>query len=245
MLAGRGWLVVNRLRQSCIPVESPDLRDATVELASGLGLRNVPELISGPIVSRPMLVGALRPAILLPIEMLGETRSAVAVRSVLAHELATSAVETYCGAAWPGWCGRCSSSTLSSGLRTARPSLLAKSPAMPWPCRLQACGRRSTDGSSWTSPPADRSGPPRWTATIGMVGSTGFLKRRLLAMKTTQQPSHRRLLSWAFALLAVGVAGVIPWQLVSREALGQDPPAFQPATEPTRKGKAHEGTAPA
>ena len=56
-------------------------------------------------------------------------------------------------------------------------------------------------------------------------------------MKTTQQPSRRRLLSWAIALLAVGAAGIIPWQLVPREAIAQDRPAVPSAVERARDGK--------
>ena len=52
--------------------------------------------------------------------------------------------------------------------------------------------------------------PSRWAAALGMAGPAGSLKRRLIAMKTTQPPSRRRLLSWAFALLAVGAAGSSP-----------------------------------
>ena len=60
-------------------------------------------------------------------------------------------------------------------------------------------------------------------------------------MKTTQQPSRRRLLSWAFALLAIGTAGIIPWQLIPREALAQDRPPAPPAQQPAPDGERRAG----
>ena len=74
VLAAKGWIDAGRLRRSCRPIERPDLRGAAVELAGVLGLQGVPELRAGSGVSRPMLVGAFRPAILLPIAMLDDPR---------------------------------------------------------------------------------------------------------------------------------------------------------------------------
>ena len=56
-------------------------------------------------------------------------------------------------------------------------------------------------------------------------------------MKTTQQPSRRQIMSWAFALLAVGAMGIIPWQLVPREAHAQAPPTAQLPKASPRDGK--------
>ena len=56
-------------------------------------------------------------------------------------------------------------------------------------------------------------------------------------MKTTEQPSRRQLMSWAVAVLVVGAVGIIPWQLVPREALAQNPLPVPPEKEPVHEGK--------
>jgi beta-lactamase regulating signal transducer with metallopeptidase domain len=238
-LAGREAIAVTRVRRSCLPVNCPDLRDAVVDLACLLGLRNAPEVRAGPAVSRPMLVGAFRPAILLPIEMLCDPRSTAAIRPVLAHELA------HVGRRDLLW------SSLAAIVRAMfffhplvwlahREALLAREAACD-ALALRASGVCPSEYGRILVDIAAR-GTERaayWGAPLGMAGSAGSLKRRLIAMKKTQQPSRRRLLSWAFALLVIGVAGVIPWQLVPRAANGQGPPAVGTgrAKQPARAEK--------
>ncbi len=231
---GRAWRAVARLRQSCSPVPDPDLRGAITELARVLGLRSVPEVRAGSVVARPMVVGAFCPAILLPIAMVGDSRSTDAIRPVLAHELA----HIRRGDLW--WSGL-------AGLVRAlfffhplvwlahREALVAREAACD-ALALRASGVRPSEYGRILLDIA-AGGPDRlsqWAATLGMAGPAGSLKRRLMAMKTIQQPSRRRILSWAFALVALGAAGIIPWQLIPREALAQEPPPAPPTTQPTR-----------
>jgi beta-lactamase regulating signal transducer with metallopeptidase domain len=236
-LAGRGWLAAARLRRSCPAIDRPDLRDAASELSRALGLWSLPELRAGSTVARPMLVGAFRPAILLPAAMLGDPRSIVALRPILAHELAHVRRRDLL---WG----------ILSGLVRAlfffhplvwlahREALLAREAA----CDALALGasgvRRSEYGRILLDIAAGgRERPARWAAALGMAGPAGSLRRRLIAMKSTHQPSRRRLLSWAMALLVVGAAGIIPWRLVPREVLAQQQPLAPPAKEPVRDGK--------
>jgi beta-lactamase regulating signal transducer with metallopeptidase domain len=227
-LAGREAISVAYLRRSCLPVNCPDLRDAATGLARILGLRSVPEVRTGPGVSRPMLVGAFRPAILLPEAMLCDPRSTT-IRPVLAHELAHV-------------CRRDLLWGLLAGLVRAlfffhplvwlahRESLLAREAACDALAML-ASGARPSEYGRILLEIATRGPerPARWAATLGMAGSAGSLKRRLMAMKTIPQPSRRRLMSWAFALLVIGFTGVIPWRLVPREASAQEPILVQAA----------------
>jgi beta-lactamase regulating signal transducer with metallopeptidase domain len=237
LLAGREWLIVTRLRRSCLPIDCPDVRCATTELALVLGLRSDPELRAGPVVARPMLVGAFRPAILLPVEMLRDLQRTVAIRPVLAHELAHIRRRDLL---WSGLAGLVRALFFFHPLvwLAHREVLLAREAACD-ALALRASGLRPSEYGRIlldiaTGGPER---PSRWAATLGVAGSAGSLKRRLMAMKTTQQPSSRRLLSWAFALLAIGAVGMIPWRLVPREALAQELPAIQPATDAIRDGK--------
>ncbi len=237
ILAGRARRVASRLRQSCRLIDRPDLRDATSELACVLGLRSVPELRAGTAVARPMLVGAFRPAILLPVAMLPDPHSTVAVRPVLAHELAHVRRRDLL---WSGMAGVVRALFFFHPLvwLAQREGLLAREAACD-ALALRASGVRPSDYAHLLLDIAagglDR--PAQWAANLGMTGSAGSLKRRLMAMNTTQPPSRRRLLSWAFALLAVGAAGVIPWRLVPRQALAQKSPPVLLAKEPARAGQ--------
>ena len=243
MLAGREWFAIARLRRSCLPVESPDLRDAATDLARALGLRNVPELRSGPAVARPMLVGAFRPAILLPAVMLRDPRSTSGIRPVLAHELAHVRRRDLL---WGGMAGLVRALFFFHPLvwLAHREALVAREAACD-ALALRASGVRPAEyGRILLDIAAGGSErPSRWAATLGMAGPAGSLKRRLIAMKTTQQPSRRRLLSWAFALLAIGAAGIIPWRLVPREALAQDAPPAPPAQQPAPDGNDEQASA--
>jgi beta-lactamase regulating signal transducer with metallopeptidase domain len=235
--AARGWLAAGRLRRSCWPIERPDLREAASDLALVLGLRRVPELRAGPAVARPMLVGAFRPAILLPVAMLGDPRSIAALRPILAHELAHVRRGDLLWGAVAG---------LVRALFFFHPAVwLAHREALV--AREAACDALALGASGVRPSEYGRilleiaaGGPERlarWAAALGMAGAAGSLRRRLIAMKTTQPPSRRRLLSWANALLAVGAAGIIPWRLVPREAITQEPPPAAPAKEPARDGR--------
>jgi multidrug resistance efflux pump len=236
ILARREWLVITRLRRSCLPIDRRDLRDATNDLACVLGLRSVPELRAGSVVARPMLVGVFRPAILLPVAMLRDPRSIVAIRPVLAHELA----HVHRGdLLWSGLSGLVRALFFFHPLvwLAHREALLAREAACD-ALALRASGMRPSEYGRILLDIAagGLERPSFWAVTLGMAGSAGSLKRRLMAMRTTQPPSRRRLLSWAFALLAIGAAGIIPWQLVPREAFAQNPPVARPATEPAREG---------
>jgi beta-lactamase regulating signal transducer with metallopeptidase domain len=236
-LVGRGWLAAARLRRACPPIDRPDLWEAASELARVLGLRSVPELRAGPAVARPMLVGAFRPAILLPVAMVGDPRSIVALRPILAHELAHVRRRDLL---WGGAAGVVRALFFFHPLvwLAHREALLAREAA----CDALALGASGVRPSEYGRILLDiaagsRERPARWAAALGMAGSAGSLKRRLIAMKSIHQPSRRRLLSWAFVLLAVGAAGIIPWRLVPREALAQQQPPALPAKETVRDGE--------
>ena len=63
----RDALGVARLRRAVPLIDSPELRTAAASLAGALGLRSVPEVRAGPVILRPMVVGVLRPTIMLPL----------------------------------------------------------------------------------------------------------------------------------------------------------------------------------
>jgi len=237
ILAGSDWRAVTCLRQSCPSIPCPDLQEATAELAGLLGLRHVPELRAGAVVARPMIVGAFHPAILLPLAMLDDRKSTGTIRPVLAHELA----HIRRGDLW--WSGL-------AGLVRAlfffhplvwvahREAIVAREASCD-ALALWATGVRPSEYGRilLNIASGDPERPSRWAASLGMAGAAGSLKRRFMAMKTNQQPSRRRLLSWACALLVVAAAGIIPWQLVPRAALAQAPSSTPPTIQPARDAR--------
>jgi beta-lactamase regulating signal transducer with metallopeptidase domain len=238
VLARKSWLAAVALRRLCPPIDRPDLHDEMADLARILHLRRIPELRTGDVVARPMLVGTFRPAILLPVAMLDDLRSAVAIRPILAHELAHIRRHDLL---WSG---------LTSLVRALfffhplvwlahREALLAREIACDalalrisgvkpteYGRTLLRIATRDTDRSPWRA------------ASLGMADSIGPLRRRIMAMKTIERPSRRRLFIWVFALMAIGAAGIIPWKLVPRAALAQKSPADQPKTTPGHNHKA-------
>ncbi len=239
VLAARGAIETARLRRSCSPVDRPELRATAHDLARAIGLRRIPELLSGPHVDRPMLVGAFRPAILLPPAMSeGETHGD-ALRAILAHELAHVRRGDL---AWM---------RLSAVVRALfffhplvrlahREATLAREADCDV-LALEASGIRPSDYARiLLEIAAGRAGRTAHLASvIGMAGPAGTLKRRLIAMKMSQcqQLSRRRRISWTAALLLAGAVGVVPWQLVPRPARAQDGPPAPPSAS-GRSGRA-------
>jgi beta-lactamase regulating signal transducer with metallopeptidase domain len=224
VIIGRDALAVRRLRCSCRPIDSPALRAAAAELARVLGLRTVPELRCGAGVARPMLVGAFRPAILLPPAWLAAPRSAAEVPAVLAHELAHVRRRDL---AWSGLAGlaRCLFFFHPLVWLAHREALMAREAA----CDAMALAASGVGRAEYARillnfAAARPPGHVRSLASLGMAGSAGArsLKRRLKAMKHDQNLSRRRLLSWTLALLVIGAAAIVPWKLVPRAALAQD-----------------------
>lgn len=239
VLAARGAIDTARLRRSCSPVDGPDLRASAHDLARAIGLRRIPELLSSPDVDRPMLVGAILPAILLPPAMHEGETSSDALRAVLAHELAHVRRGDL---AWM---------RLSAVVRALfffhplvrlahREAMLAREADCD-ALALEASGIRPSDyGRIILDFAAGRAGrTARLASAIGMAGPAGILKRRLIAMRANQhqQPSRRRRVSWTAALLLAGAVGVVPWQLVPGPARAQDGPPTPPFA-PGQSGRA-------
>ncbi|MDB5172148.1 MAG: blaR1 8 [Phycisphaerales bacterium] len=76
-----------RLRKSAEPVKSGRVLDAMARQARAMGMRVTPAMAWCGRVATPMVIGTLRPVILLPVALATEL-SAAQVEAILAHELA-------------------------------------------------------------------------------------------------------------------------------------------------------------
>ena len=212
-----GWRTANRLRRSGEPADIATLR----RLCAAAGVRRPPGVRVGG-VRGPLLVGLLRPVVLLPAGL-----PPASLDAVVAHELAHLRRRDL----WWNWLP-----TLAAGLLPWHP--------LVWPCnrRWRLAAEAACDADAIAITAADPAaygrallsvvtgprGPTPLTLAVGAAESRWSLKRRLVAMNTITRWSRRRRWVAAIVLTAAGVAAAVPWRAVARAADG--PP---PSTGPT------------
>ena len=82
-----GWAAVERMRRSGVCAAPPVWRQRLRELAARVGVSAPVALLESSLAQAPMVIGALRPAILLPVGLLSGLPPAQ-VEAILLHELA-------------------------------------------------------------------------------------------------------------------------------------------------------------
>ena len=82
-----GWLLSRRLLRSAVGVVTPVMKEALERARAGLNFQGKVRLLAGERIETPIVIGWLRPAILLPASALTGL-SADQLLSILAHELA-------------------------------------------------------------------------------------------------------------------------------------------------------------
>jgi beta-lactamase regulating signal transducer with metallopeptidase domain len=83
----RGWFAVRRLKLTATNPAPPIVQQAAIRIAQKLGLTRGVRLLQSVLVDSPVVIGALKPAILLPASLITEI-PAEQLESLLAHELA-------------------------------------------------------------------------------------------------------------------------------------------------------------
>lgn len=82
-----GWLTVHQLRSRTTCPAGPAAHDAAQRIARRLGLSRTVRILRSALVESPLVIGAIKPVILLPVSVLTEMPAAQ-LESLLAHELA-------------------------------------------------------------------------------------------------------------------------------------------------------------
>ena len=82
-----GWRMLRRLRRDGVSVVSDDVQATVRRLSKQLGLRHVVHVMQSTLIKVPVVVGYLRPVILLPVSLLTNMPPAQ-LEAILAHELA-------------------------------------------------------------------------------------------------------------------------------------------------------------
>ena len=227
-----GFAAARRLRRRCRPIHDAALTIACADLAARHGLPRPPPLSTvdehdtRPAVPTPLLLGPLRPLIVLPAHALAR-HSPAELRLMLAHELA----HLKRGDLWWNW------------LPAAAQALLFFHPLVwlasrEWRLAQEtACDEAAVNAAGATPSrygdmllgliaPRQRRRTifPRFpaTAAAGVVESMASVRRRLTAMKHFPHPSaaprraRTRILA-AVALALSGVAGIVPWKVVAQQ----------------------------
>lgn len=212
----KGGLAVRRLRQTARPLVHPGLEAEVRELSAAAGLRRVPGLLVSESVASPLATGLLFPVVVLP-EKAVRRLPVAALRMALAHELA----HLRRGDLWLGWVPALAESLFffhPLARRAAREYALAREEA----CDAEAI--RLTDAEL-----ADYgelilafgiARAPGTAAALGASSHVDALHRRLSMLEHVDavSPRIRRLLK--VALSAMGVAALVPFQVVARESGG-------------------------
>ncbi|WIG93384.1 M56 family metallopeptidase [Myxococcus sp. SDU36] len=234
----KGGLAVRRLRQSARPLVHPGLEAEVRELSTAAGLRRVPGLLVSESVASPLATGLLSPVVVLP-EKAVRRLPVAALRMALAHELA----HLRRGDLWLGWVPALAESLFffhPLARLAAREYALAREEA----CDAEAI--RLTDAEL-----ADYgelilafgiARTPGTAAALGASSHVDALHRRLSMLEHVDavSPRIRRLLR--VALSAMGVAALVPFQVVAREA-GETPRLAPESATSGQRGAASPGSA--
>lgn len=215
----RDWRRVRRLLRASRPLEESRARALAADLARQFGLRRSPELRVMEALEGPLLVGALRPVILLPAPLIASCTE-TQLRLVLAHEMAHARRRDLLWAWIPAltqtffffhplvWLAQ----------REAR---LAQEIA----CDEAALRVTAAPTAEYGQVLVQTAVSPGAVSMYGW-GTAGIseryhtLKRRLAAMKQRSQFTRRQLLLLGGVLALLGVAGLVPWRMPVRAAAG-------------------------
>lgn len=223
----RAWASVRRLRSSALPLRHPDVEEAVRELASRAGLRRVPRLLVSEEVASPLATGLLSPVVVLPARAVRRL-DAEALQMALAHELAHFLRRDL----WLGWVPVVAEIVLFFHplvRKAAREYALAREEA----CDAEALHLTGAE-------PGDYGqllltfGVTRTHGTAAALGASAHLHtlhRRLTMLEHVDVSTPRTRASLRAALVVLGLAVLVPFQVVAREP-GAPPPPSQAAAQP-------------
>ncbi|WP_224246885.1 M56 family metallopeptidase [Hyalangium gracile] len=216
----RAWASVRRLRLRALPLRDEELEDVVRELSLEAGLRRVPRLLVSSEVASPLATGLLSPVVVLPARAV-QRLDADALRMALAHELAHFQRRDL----WLGWVPAVAETLLFFHplvRKAAREYALAREEA----CDAEALRLTGAE-------PGDYGqlllafGVTRSHGTAAALGASAHLHalhRRLTMLEHVDVSTPRGRAPLRAALLVLGAAVLVPFQVVARE-----PPASPPA----------------
>jgi len=219
-----------RLRRTGRRADDERLERWRAEAAERLGLRRRTRLLISAVVTKPLLLGACRPTIILPTQCLANSTPAQ-TRLVLAHELAHAKRHDL----WWGWL-----LWLGETLFYFHPLVWLASAewrlTQEMACDALAIGATESPlaeyGAMLLEVSSGASGPltASRSVAVGIVETKRNLERRLEAMKLIRQKLTKRIRVVTACLLGAGGLATLPWGVVAAKA----PPAEQAPWAPVR-----------
>jgi bla regulator protein blaR1 len=216
----RQWRKTASLRATGRPVDDAVAKDCCTQLSKRFGLARAPGLLTTAQVFRPLLIGPMRPAIILPafsLESLGRENLKLAMAHELAHltrrdlwwswmPVLSTTVFWFHPLAWLSW----------------REWRLAEEMA----CDELAVWRSRASVAEYARMLLEAAEKPAALATFGIAGtvtSYHHLERRFKAMK--HFGSRSKPLAYALAALVAlgGMVGLVPWKAVARPGSEHQP----------------------
>jgi len=227
-----GWRAARAIRRGSVAVDDVALLRTCAELATAYGLSRAPPLAHNSALRSPLLLGPIRPLIVLPADAAAR-HPPDALRLMLAHELAHLKRRDL----WWNWLP-----ALAQGLFFFHP--LVWLAAREWRLAQEIACDEAAVAATGASPAryGDMlldliAGPrlprrpvfsvPPATAAAGVAESRGSVRRRLTAMKhfNLQPPRGRSALRRGIALFTVSVAAalsLVPLRLAAKEPAPPD-----------------------
>jgi len=228
------WQEARQLRRSSVSCRHPAILEQFIAQCEIFHLKKMPQLLEIDGAGSPMLIGILRPAIVIPSETL-KRLSAAELALVLGHELAhirrtdlawnlvaslVRAVFFFHPLVW------LSQRQLSMAQEMAADGLaIAQQQHDPMGYGKLLVSVVSKLGSGRLIP----------VMSMGTAGPMESLTRRLIAMSLVGTTSRRVRIASALIFSVVMLFGLAPWQLVAADPRIQEKPvAAKPAADPVR-----------
>jgi beta-lactamase regulating signal transducer with metallopeptidase domain len=229
---GREWGISRRLAATGLPITDETLLERYALMGLRFGLSRLPRLLLSEEVDSPVLIGALRPALVLPPGILASCTNEE-LDAILAHELAHLKRRDLLWAWVP---------TLAQALFFFHP--LVWLTRQEWRLAQEiACDELALRvtrvpalqyGQVVLKVAAQRPSPRlREPAAVGAVGSYRTLRRRLLAIQQYRPVTHRQARRLGMILVVTGVAVLVPWRLTEQSAPSEPQ---RPSEEPSGMG---------
>jgi uncharacterized protein (TIGR03435 family) len=219
-----GWWRVRRLHQLALASMCSNWQGAGNRIASRLGLASVIRIVGLPYVDVPLVVGCLRPIVVLPIAAMAQLNAAQ-VEAILAHELAHVRRHDY----------------LVNLMQTLAETLLFYHPAVWWlsarirderehccdDIAVAVCGDPVGYAAALAELEAARSGD--WTLAAAATG--GSLLNRVRRILRVEISDDAGASSWMLGLVVCGVVSALTIGVLAQTPASTEPrPAFEVAS---------------